>query len=137
LPAEAGLAERDQEHAGLRDLADALRGAAEAAGPGPPDLTAIATRLRDDLLPHQRAEERTLYPEAARRLGGRDPLGPLVRMHAEIEGLVERLDALAALHDPAAAGEMRRTLFALEALLRLHLTVEEEVLAGFAPDHAR
>ena len=28
-------------------------------------------------------------------------------------------------------------LFALEALLRLHLTVEEEVLAGFAPDHAR
>ena len=136
VPAEAGLAERDQEHAGLRDLADALRGAAEAAGPGPPDLTAIATRLRDDLLPHQRAEERTLYPEAARRLGGRDPLGPLVRMHAEIEGLVERLDALAALHDPAAAGEMRRTLFALEALLRLHLTVEEEVLAGFAPDHA-
>jgi hypothetical protein len=30
----------------------------------------------------------------------------------------------------AAAPELRRTLFALEALLRLHLSVEEEMLAG-------
>ncbi|NKC31454.1 heavy metal translocating P-type ATPase [Falsiroseomonas selenitidurans] len=132
LPAEAGLGARQAEHAGLRELADALRAAAET--PGPAVLAALEARLRHEVLPHQAAEEADLYPAAARRLGGQDPMAPLIRMHAEIEALAARLAALLALAGregwAMAAPELRRTLFALEALLRLHLTVEEEMLAG-------
>jgi soluble P-type ATPase len=137
LSAESGLDERRREHAGLRDLAEHLRSAGEAIGTAAraPDLAAIEERLRGELLPHQREEERALYPEAAARLGGQDPMAPLVRMHAEIEALAERVAVLlrlAAQPDgwTTAAPELRRTLFALEALLRLHLSVEEEMLAG-------
>jgi hypothetical protein len=144
LPAEAGLRERQEEHVGLRHLADALREAADAIDPRPealPNLSALERRLRGELVPHQREEERTLYPTAALRLGGQDPMAPLVRMHAEIEGLVERIETLLRLAKDletweSVAPELRRALFALEALLRLHLTVEEEMLAGIAGDTA-
>jgi phosphoserine phosphatase len=144
LPAETGLEERREEHAGLRQLAEALRAAGEAvgaaAGPGP-DLATVEARLRDELLPHQREEERALYPEAARRLGGQDPMAPLIRMHAEIEALAERVAVLLRLATEGdgwagIAPELRRTLFALEALLRLHLTVEEEMLSDLQAPHA-
>ncbi|BDG71783.1 cation transporter [Roseomonas fluvialis] len=135
LPPQAGIEERRAEHAGLRQLAESLRSAGEAidADDAAPHLAEIVARLRDDLLPHQRAEERALYPEAAARLGGQDPMAPLIRMHAEIEAQVERLAALLRLAEGeswhVAAPELRRTLFSLEALLRLHLGIEEEMLA--------
>ena len=137
LPAEAGLDERTEEHAGLRQLAETLREMGEAVGAAPapvPELEQVEARLRGELLPHQQEEERALYPEAARRLGGHDPMGPLIRMHAEIEALVDRVSVLARIAAEgdrweATAPELRRTLFALEALLRLHLSVEEEMLA--------
>jgi hypothetical protein len=142
LPPAAGLAERHAEHAGLRDLADTLRAGAEAIGPTPaalPALSAVEQRLRAELLPHQREEERALYPEAARRLGGLDPMAPLLRMHAEIEGLAERIGLLLRLASAEAdwasvAPELRRALFGLEALLRLHLTAEEEMLASLSAE---
>ena len=138
LTHEAGLTERVAEHAGLRDLAEALRGAGETLHEGPAqlaELRALERRLRDELLPHQAAEESALYPEAAARLGGQDPLGVLLRMHTEIEGLADRFSALLPLAEaPGGFAEvapaLRRTLFALEALLALHLTAEEEALAG-------
>jgi len=100
-----------------------------------PQILALEERLRSSLLPHQQAEERLLYPAAARLLGGRDPMAPLIRMHAEIEALVERLAALRRLAEQRqdwslCAPELRRALFALEVLLRVHLAAEEEVLAG-------
>jgi heavy metal translocating P-type ATPase len=137
LPADAGLRQRRDEHAGLRDLAESLRIAGEAIGAaGLPDLAPIEERLRTELLPHQREEERSLYPAAARRLGGQDPMASMLRMHAEIEALAEHVVALARLGAAApgdVAAELRRSLFALEALLRLHLAAEEEMLAGFDP----
>jgi hypothetical protein len=119
-------------------LAEALRGAGENLDDRPAQLAALRVlerRLRDELLPHQAAEESALYPEAATRLGGQDPLGVLLRMHTEIEGLAERFSALLPLAEtPGGFAEVapaiRRTLFALEALLALHLTAEEEALAG-------
>ena len=65
-------------------------------------------------------------------------MAPLIRMHAEIEMLAERVGTLLQLAQQedrwtATAPELRRTLFALEALLRLHLTVEEEMLADLQP----
>jgi heavy metal translocating P-type ATPase len=138
LSGEAGLAARVAEHAGLRDLAEALRGAGESLDGSSAqldNLRALEIRLRDELLPHQAAEESALYPEAAARLGGQDPLGVLLRMHTEIEALAARFSALLPLAEaPGGFAEVapaiRRTLFALEALLALHLTAEEEALAG-------
>ena len=137
LPASAGLAERQAEHAALRELAEALRDAAEAMGTGPeslPVIEALEARLMAEVLPHQRAEERMLYPLAAQRLGGLDPMGPLIRMHSAIEVLVDQIGNLVtAAHGPdgwsAASGPLRRSLFELEAMLNLHLTIEEEALA--------
>jgi heavy metal translocating P-type ATPase len=145
LPVAAGLAERHAEHAGLRQLADSLREGAEAIGPTPavlPALAAVEQRLRAELLPHQREEERALYPEAARRLGGLDPMAPLLRMHAEIETLAERIGVLLRLARDGGewdgtAPELRRSLFALEALLRLHLAAEEEMLASLSGEEPR
>ncbi|MCQ4160324.1 heavy metal translocating P-type ATPase [Roseomonas sp. GC11] len=142
LPAAAGLEARQEEHTGLRQLADALRDAAEAIDPvagATLPLGPLEARLREELLPHQWEEERTLYPEAARRLGGQDPMAPMVRMHAEIEALAERVAALLRLGEGGAgwaaiAPELRHTLVTLEALLRLHLAVEEEMLAGFTAE---
>ena len=138
LPPEAGLAERTAEHAGLRRLAEALRTAGDTVGPAAcdlPSLQALEARLRTELLPHQQEEERALYPAAALRLGGQDPMAPLIRMHTEIEQLVDRISALlqAAAREggwAASAAELRRALFALEILLRVHLVAEEEVLAS-------
>lgn len=144
VPPDAGLAERTAEHAGLQRLAERLREAGEAISDRPtalPAIEALEASLRAELLPHQREEERALYPAAARRLGGQDPMGPLVRMHAEIETLAARISALVTVARRNQGGwsdmapELRRSLFALEALLTLHLSAEEEVLAEFAEDH--
>jgi len=140
LPPETGLADRISEHAGLRQLVDALRAAGESIGPSPTALPAVAAlvpRLRDEVLAHQREEERRLYPAAALYLGGQDPMAPLIRMHTEIEAQVERVAALVQTAGGstgwvASAPELRRALFALEAMLRIHLAAEEEVLAGFS-----
>ena len=121
----------------MRRVADQLDA---AAAPPEADLRAIVADLRTLLLPHQQTEERLLFPELARRLGGRDPTGTLIRMHEEIAELSARLAGLAESLDPLAASdgerrEVRRLLYALDAIVALHLTAEEEVLeqAGGAP----
>ncbi|RMI20882.1 heavy metal translocating P-type ATPase [Pseudoroseomonas wenyumeiae] len=144
LPAGTGLAERLREHGGLRQLTTTLREAAEAIGTQPdmlPALRALELKLRQELLPHQNAEEQSLFPEAAERLGGRDSMAPLIRMHAEIEGLVEQFGILLRMAErqerlEAAVPELRRTLFALEALLSLHLVMEEEMLESLSDSSA-
>jgi hypothetical protein len=75
-----------------------------------------------------------VFPELAQRLGGRDPLGSMTRMHDEIAHLAARFDALVAglSQDGASereAREARRLLYALDAVIALHLTVEEEMLS--------
>jgi heavy metal translocating P-type ATPase len=137
LPASAGLAERLAEHAALLGLVEALRDTAESMGTGAdalPAIEALELRLKAEVLPHQRAEERTLYPQAAQRLGGLDPMGPLIRMHTAIEVLIDQIGHLIVVAHgrdgwAAASGPLRRSLFELEALLSLHLTIEAEALA--------
>jgi len=137
LSEATGAARAMAEHDGLRRLGSRMRRTADQLDPEAPlpaaELRAIADELRGRLLPHQRAEERTLYPELARRLGGRDPVGPLARMHEEIADLAGRLAGLAERLDPASASagearEVRRLLYALDAVVALHLATEEEAL---------
>ncbi len=138
LPEAAGAARALAEHDTLRRLTGRMRRAADRLDPGaelPADeLRAIVTGLRETLLPHQQAEEQALYPALLRRLGGRDPLGPLARMHEEISELTARLGALTDRLGPDSASdgevrEVRRLLYALDAVVALHLLAEEETVA--------
>ncbi|MCC7283521.1 MAG: hemerythrin domain-containing protein, partial [Acetobacteraceae bacterium] len=94
-------------------------------------------RLAAEIPPHQAREEAEIYPRAAVALGGRDPVGALLRMHADLFGMVQRLSVLTAAlagrsPDATERAELRRLLYGLEAVLTLHMTAEEEMFALFS-----
>jgi heavy metal translocating P-type ATPase len=127
-----------EEHARLRTLLDRMRRTADrmdrAAEDPINELRGINTAMGALLLPHQIAEEQAVFPELANRLGGRDPLGAMNRMHEEIVHLATRYGVLVqGLSDGGASGgetrEARRLLYALDAIITLHLAAEEELLS--------
>jgi hemerythrin-like domain-containing protein len=126
------------EHAQLRALLDRMRRIADRmdrqADSPIGELRRIDAALNALLLPHQVAEERAVFPELAQRLGGRDPLGAMSRMHEEIAHLASRFTALIeGLSDADASSaeqrEVRRLLYSLDAIVSLHLATEEELLS--------
>ena len=87
--------------------------------------------LIEVVLVHERAEETQLYPMVARLLGGDDPTGPMSRGHAEIERFIRLYGlALDEVGDneptPEDIIELRRLLYGLHAVLRLHTAQEDE-----------
>jgi heavy metal translocating P-type ATPase len=127
-----------EEHGRLRALLDRMRRAADRMDEPVDDpigeLRNINAALGALLLPHQLAEEQAVFPELAGRLGGRDPLGTMNRMHEEIAHLTARFAALVqGLTDGGASTgetrEARRLLYALDAIITLHLAAEEELLS--------
>ncbi|HEX9068964.1 MAG TPA: hemerythrin domain-containing protein [Ktedonobacterales bacterium] len=84
------------------------------------------------LLPHAQAEERALYPVVAKVIGAPEATATMRRDHVEIARLVEELGAQRErLTGPAiSAGEvqtLRRILYGLYSMVKLHFTKEEEV----------
>jgi heavy metal translocating P-type ATPase len=146
LPA-ADVARLTEEHARMTDLLARLRAVADLLTVPPPPaiasaLAEIAALLRERLLPHERVDERDLYPDLALRLGGDDPLASMHRAHGEIQRLGGRLlSIIAALPeggpDDPATMELRRVLYGLEAILRLHIAEENEVFHTLAGAEAR
>jgi heavy metal translocating P-type ATPase len=140
---DAELAQRfTTQHIGVRAALDELGRAADALGSEPPVVAIARVRgvhalLVDEVLPHEQAEDETLYPALARVLGGIDPLAPMSRAHAEIAHLVRRLGRLLDDIDPidpdeADLSELRRILYGLHAILRLHTLQEEESYLSLA-----
>jgi Hemerythrin HHE cation binding domain len=82
-----------------------------------------------------------LYPVVAEALGGEDPTGAMSRAHGEIADQIRRLgravDAVApGGPDDEQVMELRRLLYGLYALLRLHFAQEDEGYLSLAePDH--
>ena len=139
-PAE--LARLDADHQLLAPLLDRLAALA-ARLPALPAAQALATlealeaELREQLLPHESADDREVYPAIAEMLGGHDPLASMSRAHREIFRLHRRLAAdlqvLRSTPDPASTLlELQRTLHALDAILRLHFAQEEEIYQSVA-----
>ncbi len=96
------------------------------------EIEAVREFLVARLLPHERTEERQLYPLLASVADGRDPTDPLIGAHREIERQVAQLERLIANLpvDGLGAGdrlELRRLLYGLHAILRLHFAQEEEL----------
>jgi hypothetical protein len=77
------------------------------------------------------------HPRLATVLGGRDPLAAVSRTHREIAHLARRLHRLAADLPPEGPApddlvELRRVLYGLEAILRLHFAQEDEIYDSVA-----
>ena len=125
------------EHRELQALLDRIRTLGEdldrlPAGAARLELSAVERVLKDQLLPHERREETDVYPMVADLLGGHDPMGAMSRTHREIVHLVgvysRMLEDLPPQGtDPALIGDLRRVLFSLEAILRLHCAQEDEI----------
>ena len=96
-------------------------------------LRALVIELEEDLVPHELAEEDELYPLMSRAMGGDELLTGLSRTHTEIEHQVHRLRRrVDAIGDGPLDGddvlELRRLLYGLYGVMRLHNAQEEEEL---------
>ena len=108
------------------------------AGPDLAPIRALMTRLELELLPHERADEELLVPLVARALGGTAATAALSRTHAEIEHQVGRLRRLLDELDddavqPEDVIELRRLLYGLYGILRLHNAQEDEGAFSLIP----
>jgi hypothetical protein len=103
-----------------------------------PRLDEAAAFLTGLLVPHMEAAERNLYPELERMLQNRHSMTPMKREHAEIRRLV---DDLVLVQTDLGKGQLgtgrtvalRRVVFRLYALLKIHLA-EEQLYLGII-DH--
>ena len=138
------------------DIATAHRLRAEHEAPSPPSsrsapsptgcapttadlepVRALLDRLERELVPHERADEEELMPLVARALGG-PATATMSRTHAEIEHQVSRLRRLLDGTDPdhvtrEDVTELRRLLYGLYAVCRLHNSQEEEGAFALVP----
>ncbi|HEX2425501.1 MAG TPA: heavy metal translocating P-type ATPase [Actinomycetota bacterium] len=122
----------------IRSLADRLDalGADEAHS----ELAQIRWFLTERLVRHEEEEEAAVYPVVSRLMGGEDPMGTMARAHLEIEHLsrvyVHLLDNLPPEGlDPEDLVDLRRVLYGLHAILRLHFAQEEEAYSWLAAEH--
>lgn len=126
------------EHAELLPHIEALATAADRVGEA--DVTALHTEVEvsyrflvDELMPHAGAEERTLYPMVQRVLGSPQATETMTRDHVEIHRLTEELGELrdrltaAGSVDRDLGNALRRVLYGLHALVRVHFAEEEDV----------
>jgi iron-sulfur cluster repair protein YtfE (RIC family) len=142
---DTALTERfQQEHLDIRADIARLRSVADSLGVVQPAEAMAQVRemhrlLVEEVGPHEEAEEYVLYPALDRILGGRDPTGPMSRAHVEIAHQIKRLGQL--LDDIGPDGpqeedvtDLRRLLYGLHAILRLHTAQEDESYLSFADD---
>ena len=113
----------------LRQVADQLDTASPSASRQ--GLHAVRGFLVDHLLPHELDEDRTIYPQLATSMGSDTATAALHGTHAEIFHHVRVLDRLVTeLDDPIAPEDLtdlRRTLYGIDAIVRLHTAQEEEL----------
>jgi heavy metal translocating P-type ATPase len=134
------------EHRALEPFLDRVRATADALDTLEPAaaraaLAEVDRTLREQVLPHERTDESDLYPSLARLLGGQDPMGSMSRTHREIHHLCRLFGRLVA--DGTADGpsaderrDLRRVLYGLDAILRLHYAQEEELYETMTDEQA-
>ncbi len=110
-----------------------------AKDPGGADLDSLIRFLREDLLPHARAEEQHLYPAVAALLRQHgDPTATMQLDHAFIEERIRNVEAAVEevpSHGPAALSRLHRHLLGLAALFEAHLEKEERVYLPLVEHH--
>jgi soluble P-type ATPase len=120
----------------IRQVADDLD--AQTSQEAMHSLEDVSAFLVDEILPHEEADEHDVYPRMAELLPGDDPMATMSRGHREIFHLVDvlrrQIDGL----PPEGPGpedvlDLRRTLYGLHAVLRLHFDQEEELYVSMEP----
>ncbi len=121
----------------IRTVADRLESYAPVeAGE---ELQQIRWFLTERLPQHEEEEEAAVYPVVSRLMGGEDPMGTMSRAHLEIDHLsrvfVHLVDDVPA-EGPAVEDlvDLRRVLYGLHAILRLHFAQEEEAYSWLASE---
>lgn len=125
------------EHQELYPHIDALRLAGDAVYES---LTSQAhTRIEEtytfltrELLPHAQAEEKALYPIVQKVMGAAEATATMSRDHVEIARLTEELGSLRVHKSQLTitsiqAMALRRVLYGLYAMVKLHFAKEEEI----------
>jgi hemerythrin-like domain-containing protein len=140
-----------EEHQALLPQIELLRTVADSTGEMPidvyrDDLDAVYHFLTHELIPHAQAEERALYPAVENALGVPGTTATMSRDHEEVTLLTRELgvfrDHLIGVRaSDAEVKALRRVLYGLYAILKLHFAKEEEVYlplldARLTPDEA-
>jgi hemerythrin-like domain-containing protein len=128
-----------EHHDRLMHHLDAMTAVGDLVGNAPvaglrPRVDEVSAFLNGLLLPHMETAEKTLYPELERMLQNRHSMTPMRREHDEIRLLVAELVRLQQHLDagPLHTGEtvaLRRVIFRLYAMLKVHLA-EEQLYLG-------
>ncbi|MDH4141451.1 MAG: hemerythrin domain-containing protein [Chloroflexota bacterium] len=139
-----------QHHSELERHLDEMPAVGDLVGAAPADdlrprVGESVAFLNDLLLPHMEAAEQTLYPELERMLQNRHSMSPMRREHGEIRELIEELGRLQVtleagpLHMRESIA-LRRVIFRLYAMLKVHLAEEQLYLGvlehGVSPEAA-
>lgn len=134
-----------EEHQRLLPQIDNLRAVADSIGALP--RAALQRRLDEvydflahHLILHAEAEEEFLYPAVGKALGLAQATVTMSRDHVEVSRLTEQLRGLRARlgqadFDDGCANELRRVLYGLYSVVKLHLAKEEEILAPILDAH--
>ncbi|WXH27417.1 Potassium-transporting ATPase ATP-binding subunit [Myxococcus stipitatus] len=141
-PEARGLAQQlASDHRSLRPhIGELAELAARLGSLEPRDARAQLARLCEilekKLLPHEREEQRTAYPLLGKMLKDEDPTGPLIQTHHEIRRLTRLFGRLVAQLPPEGPRaedlrDLRRVLYGLHAILKLHFAQEEELYSLF------
>lgn len=125
------------EHKELFPHVDRIRQVAEMIGEAPlaeirSGVEEVYDFLANHLKPHAEAEEAALYPVVQKVLGSPDATKTMSRDHVEVGRYIEELGELrAGLSEPsltpAQATALRRVLFGVYGLVKVHFAKEEEV----------
>jgi heavy metal translocating P-type ATPase len=133
-----------REHQELLPDVDRIRRVADRLDELSPEaqrdaLEEVRRFLVERLVPHEREEDARMYPVVAKVLGGEDPTGTMTRAHLEIAHLsrlfVRQLDAMAGDGQSSEdLRDLRRILYGLYAVLRLHFAQEEEAYLSYVEE---
>ena len=130
------------EHREFAPELQRIRATADRLGSLSPDdtkreLEAVRWFIVERLPQHEEEEEAAVYPVVASLMGGEDPMSSMARAHVEISHLSRVFRQL--LEDLPPDGpepedllDLRRVLYGLHAILRLHFAQEEEAYAWLA-----
>ncbi len=126
-----------EEHKELMPQIEMLREVADTIGTIPMDtlmqrVSGASTFLEHHLIPHAQAEEKVLYPAVGKCMGTPLATATMSRDHVEIGRLTEELASLKThISGTRVSGtqenDLRRVLYGLYAIIKLHLAKEEEV----------
>lgn len=140
------------EHKELWPHVEALRTVADSLDDAPYNTVCqgvddIYSFLTGHLIPHAEAEEASLYPMVAEIMGAPQATATMSRDHVEVGRLIQELALLRSgiaggTMNPAQARALRRILYGLYMLLKVHFAKEEEIYlplldAKLTPETAR